>query len=122
MRLYFASKMKHAEKWRKFALDNPRHHIVSRWHYLEPFVPDTPDHAKNFWAADFLDVLACDALIVYAEKGEHLCGALIEAGFALGNSKPVYVVGEHPSYGTWQHFPGVKKITLEMISMNDFPK
>ena len=121
MKIYFASKIKHAKKWRDFALDNPTVHMVSRWPYLEHFTPDTEEYARNFWEADFLDIKSCDALVVYGEEGDHLRGALVEVGFALAHNKPVYVVDEHDDYGTWQYHDGVKKISLGMITHHDLP-
>ncbi|MFA9261732.1 MAG: hypothetical protein ACEQSB_00005, partial [Undibacterium sp.] len=56
---------------------------------------------------DHEDVSTADCVIVYAEKGEHLRGALVEAGIALALKVPVMVIGDHPDYGTWQYHPGV---------------
>jgi hypothetical protein len=50
-------------------------------------------------------------VLVYAEDGEHLRGALIEAGMAIALGKRVIVVGDHPDFGTWQHHPNVAYAT-----------
>lgn len=46
-------------------------------------------------------------VLVYAEEGEHLRGALVEAGMAIALGKTVLVIGDHPDFGTWQHHPKV---------------
>lgn len=46
-------------------------------------------------------------MLVYAEEGEHLRGALVEAGMAIALGKIVLVIGSHPDFGTWQHHPNV---------------
>lgn len=103
-RVYVASKMQHAPMWREL-YRSPRIHLVSRWPFLEPFIEPDPEHAKFFWQDDLADVRSCHACIVYAEPGEHLRGALVEAGAALALNKLVVVVGEHPDFGTWQYHP-----------------
>ena len=105
-RIYVASKMKHAEMWRRL-YETPRIHIVSRWPFLEPFISPGAENAKFFWQDDIADLRACHACLVYAEPGEHLRGALVEAGAALAMGKLVVVVGDHPDYGTWQYHPNV---------------
>ena len=105
-RVYVASKMKHAARWRELYA-SPRVHLVNRWPFLEPFVDADEVNARFFWQDDIADIRACNALIVYAEAGEHLRGALVEAGAAIALGKLVVVVGDHPDYGTWQHHPYV---------------
>jgi hypothetical protein len=112
-KVYFASKMHHAVKWKGF-YDHPDIHVVSRWPFLETFVEPTPANAKKFWLDDHADVTRADVVIVYAEEGEHLRGALIEAGIGIALGKRIIVVGDHPDYGTWQHHPQVQRaISLE---------
>lgn len=105
-RIYMASKMQHAETWRKLYND-PTIHICSRWPFLEPFIDPTPANSRRFWQDDMADILACDALLVYALPGEHLRGALVEAGAAIALGKLVLTVGDHVDYGTWAHHPCV---------------
>ena len=109
VKVYMASKMGHAEKWRDLYSHHPEIHIVNGWCFLEPFIEPTPDNARKFWQDDFDDISRCDVLILYAEKDEHLRGGLVEAGIALGLGKIVMVIGEHADYGTWQHHPSVWK-------------
>jgi nucleoside 2-deoxyribosyltransferase len=112
-RVYFASKLKHGEKWRD--IKDVRVHAHARWlKHNEIGTPDTPEFAKRFWVEDHQDVASSDCVIVYAEDGEHLRGALVEAGIALALDIPVFVIGSHPDYGTWQYHPTVRRCkTLE---------
>lgn len=113
-RVYFASKLHHGAAWR--GLKDPRVHAFARWlAHTEAGTPDTPDNARKFWIEDLADVKAADAVIVYGATGDHLRGALVEAGIAIAYSIPVYVIGNHPDYGTWQYHPGVVRAeTLEI--------
>ena len=107
-RVYFASKLKHRAKWR--ALKDMRVHAHARWlRHNEIGTPDTPEFASRFWVEDHEDVAAADYVIVYAEQGEHLRGALVEAGIAIALDVPVLVIGDHPDFGTWQHHPSVTR-------------
>lgn len=107
-RLYIASKMHHAEQWREL-YKRADIHLVSRWPFLEPFIDPEAANAQFFWQDDMADVRACNVLIVYALEGEHLRGALVEAGAAIALGKLVIVVGgPHPDYGTWMHHPHVR--------------
>lgn len=103
-KVYFASKMEHAEKWRKLYT---RCHISSRWPFLEPFVEPTPENARKFWQDDYTDIRNCGVLICYAEEGEKLRGALVEVGMALGMGKQVWLIGDHTDFGTWRYHPQI---------------
>lgn len=112
-KVYFASKMHHAEKWR----DLYSHvHLSCRWPFLEPFVEPSPENARKFWLDDFTDIENCDVLVCYAEEDEKLRGALVEVGIALGLGKIVYLVGDHPDFGTWRYHRLVYNYeTLEQV-------
>ena len=108
IRVYTASKLKHARYWRE--LCETTHHVQfhARWlKHNRIGTPDTPEHASLFWLEDEQDVRDADAVLVYAEGDDHLRGALVEAGMAIAYGVPVIVVGTHPDYGTWQNHPGV---------------
>lgn len=92
--------------------------MVSRWPYLTGLVPDSAEHAVNFWADDFADIENCDILAVYAEEGDKLRGALIEVGYALAFSKKIILIGEHPDFGTWRHSGNVIHIN-DMNALSD---
>jgi hypothetical protein len=112
-RVYIASCVRHAELWRAIHT-TPDIHFVSRWPFLEPFIDPDPANSRKIWLDDMADVRGCHALIVYAVEGDHLRGALVEAGAALALGRMVIVVGEHPDYGSWQYHPNVTHVaTLE---------
>jgi len=111
LRVYTASKLKHADKWRALCGDNLHIQCHARWlKHCAIGTPDTPEHAVEFWMQDEQDVKDADAVLVFAEGEDHLRGALVEAGMAIAYGVPVIVVGDHPDYGTWQHHPGVQKM------------
>lgn len=102
-KVYFASKMHHAEKWRNLYHFHKNLHMVSRWPYLEPEVEPTAANAQKFWDTDLLDIVSADYLIVYALEGENLRGALVEVGMAIGLGKTVICIGDSDEYGTWRY-------------------
>src|SRR5262245_28749645 len=89
MKIYTASKTKHAEKWRRL---RQFHTITASW----------MDEVDKKRAADFAglatrcvtEIADADFLLLYCEPGEHLKGALIEAGIALALQKPIRCVGK----------------------------
>lgn len=114
-KVYIASKFHHGAKWlqlreESFQGQSPWFGIqfTSRWfkQYYDR-VPDEPQYCKIGWIHDLEDVEDCDVLIIYGEPGEHLRGALVEAGAALAFGKHVIAVGGHEDYGTWQYHPMV---------------
>lgn len=108
LKVYTASKMKHAPKWLELHRNNKHIYCHARWlKHTQIGTEDSADNAGEFWLQDEEDVKNADVLLLYAEEGEHLRGALVEAGIAIGHGIPVIVVGKHHDYGTWQHHPGV---------------
>jgi nucleoside 2-deoxyribosyltransferase len=113
LRVYTASKINTGKLWRQLHTDWPEVYFHARW--LKHNVlgtEDTNDNASKFWQEDVEDIKTSDYLIIYAvSRDEHLRGALVEAGIALGEGIPVIVVGEHKDYGTWQYHPLCKKVS-----------
>lgn len=108
IRVYTASKMKQGRKWLDLHAGAQGLYFHARWlKHTALGTPDTPEHAAKFWLEDEQDVRDADVVLVYAEQGEHLRGALVEAGMALACGVPVVVVGDSPDFGTWQYHPGV---------------
>ena len=110
IRIYVASKIKHAEMFRVFrrdwAVDGID--IQARWldHAKEEIDGTTgPEDFKIEWLVDEEDVINAKAMIIYAEPNDKLRGALVEAGIGIASGIFVIVVGEHLDYGTWQHHP-----------------
>lgn len=111
IRVYTASKLSAAPVWDQLSKAWPSVFFHARWlKHSEIKTPDTDAHAAEFWVQDEEDVRNADAVLVYARHGEHLKGALVEAGVAIALNIPVIVVGEHPDYGTWQYHPGVTRV------------
>lgn len=111
IRVYFASKLHHADRWRRLCAESKEFIAHARWlKHSTIGTPDTAEHARHFWLQDEQDVRDADAVVVFGGKGDHLRGALVEAGIAIACRIPVFVVGDHPDYGTWRHHPGVRMI------------
>lgn len=110
IRVYTASKLSTAPLWREIQKNSKSVFFHARWlRHNELKTADTPENAVRFWIEDEEDVSTADAVLVFANEGEHLRGALVEAGIALANGVPVIVVGKHSDYGTWQYHPGVRR-------------
>lgn len=111
IRVYTASKLSSAQMWRTLHAAWPHVYFHARWLKHNAIgTPDLQEFAPRFWLEDETDVRQADAVLVYGLPGEHLRGALVEAGMAIAFRVPVIVVGEHPDYGTWQHHPGVRRV------------
>ena len=111
LRVYTASKLKHGAMWRALCAENSHFIAHARWlKHNSIGTPDDPADAVAFWLQDEQDVKDADVLVLYAEEGEKLRGALVEVGIALAWGVPVIVVGSHSDYGTWQFHPGVRRV------------
>lgn len=120
LRVYFASKTSHAQKWRDLDLNSKVLKVVARW--IKQVIlddgdiinksrdiarqgKDIRDFAARCWIEDQQDIQGADYLVLYAEEGEHLRGGLVEAGIAIEYGIPVICIGSHPDYGSWQWHP-----------------
>lgn len=115
VKVYTASCTTHASLWRDLTKTWPEIEFTARWPHsalLGGPLANCPAHASVFWDHDFEDVKRSDVIMVYGahDNTQHLCGALVEAGWGIAFNKIVVVVGEHVSYGTWQHHRQVKKV------------
>jgi nucleoside 2-deoxyribosyltransferase len=112
LRVYTASKITTGKLWRQLHNEWPEVYFHARWlkhNVLE--TEDTIDNAGKFWQEDVEDIKSSDYLIIYAIlPEEHLRGALVEAGVAIGEGIPVLIVGEHADYGTWQYHPLCQRV------------
>lgn len=109
-KVYTASKLKHSDMWKALRLTWHDIEWTARWPDLTGGVEDSASFAREFWRHDVQDIARADCVLVYAEEGDHLRGALVEAGVGIALGKHVIVVGEHPDYGTWQHHPMVTRV------------
>jgi nucleoside 2-deoxyribosyltransferase len=107
IKVYTASKLTEAQRWRDLREAWPEVDFVARWPFMHVGnVPDdSPSCAKVFWQHDLADVAAADVVLVYGAPEHHLRGALVETGMAIALGKWVIVVGEHEDYGTWRWHP-----------------
>src|SRR5258708_1643564 len=95
--IYTASKTRHRQRWidlRARGLD-----VIATW-IDEPYwtedgkIVSLDETGKRaLWDACQREASYAHMLTLYAEEGDILQGALIEAGCALGNGKPVYQIG-----------------------------
>lgn len=117
IKIYVASKVKHADLWLglrySYNVTFSPIKIISTWidearNKQSPSLPD-------LWQRCVNEASECDVLLLYANPGEVLKGALVEVGAALGNKKPVYAVGPMEAFdGSWIHHHGITKFaTLE---------
>jgi len=88
--IYVASKAHRGAMWRKLR-NQSRLPIVSTW-IDESEAGATIDWA-DLWRRCVHEAATCTALVLYVEEGDALKGALVEAGAALGNGRPVFYVG-----------------------------
>jgi hypothetical protein len=108
IRVYTASKLGHSRRWIDLRSSWQDVTFTARWPDMHATTgPPTPERARLHWLEDEEDVRSADVVLVYAEEGEHLRGALVEAGMGIALGKTIIVVGEHPDFGTWQHHPKV---------------
>lgn len=113
--IYTASKIDHASRWLELRMLWPEFDFLARWPDAIGKTEETPENAARFWREDLEDVLASDVVMVYGEPGETLRGALVEAGMGLARGKRLLLVGDSPSFGTWQFHPACYKVlTLEL--------
>lgn len=112
IRVYTASKLDHAERWKKLRAEWPEVHFTARWPFFVGQIADDGYNATQFWQDDHADVQRADVILVFAEKPEEkLRGALVEAGMGIAAGKKVIVIGEHPDYSTWQFHPLVTRLS-----------
>lgn len=103
--IYIASKTHHAEKWK--ALRSQGVPIISTW-IDEAGVGETKSF-PDLWRRCISEASSAERLIVYAEEGEQLKGALIEVGAALASGVPVIMVGTIEPMKTAVNHPLVSK-------------
>lgn len=119
-KIYIASKAHHRPQWRE--LRNKGYDIISQWIDINDKYSQDPtglDYTK-LWDACVQDVRKCDILILYVEKDEHLKGALVQLGVALGLGKEIIVTGIFgDDNGTWYHN---EKIQVSNLAIEDLLK
>lgn len=94
MKLYIASKTKHAAKWRK--LRGKGHNIISTW--IDEAGPGESKDLRDLAQRCVDEAKSADRLILFGKPEDILKGALIEVGAALAFGVPVFAVGYSPSF------------------------
>jgi nucleoside 2-deoxyribosyltransferase len=116
LKIYGASKLTYAPMWRRLRTEWSEFEWTACWpdHPLvlsdDPYVAQEGAPAITFqraWETNEQDVRRADIVLLYCEPDDVLCGALVEAGMALGQGQSVFVVGENPGIGTWRYHPKV---------------
>lgn len=105
-KVYIASCVEHAPFWKELHAACPSIHFTARWPYFIGQMNNLdPDLAANFWVHDETDVRAADTILVYGPAKDNLRGAICEAGMGIVLGKKIYIVGDSPSFSTWQYHP-----------------
>lgn len=103
-RIYIASKTYQAPAWRALR-DKAGWPIISTW--IDEAGPGETKCHVDLWRRCIDEAKSATGLILYAEDGDLLKGALLEAGAALACNVPVAVVGPAEAMKTAKHHPGV---------------
>lgn len=108
--IYSASKIWHNTKWLALR-DVWGYNIISRWINVPCGTEGNMTGAKIFtpaekavlWQECDFDARTADMMVVYAERDNEMRGALVEMGIAMGNGKPIYVIGTCPTFEVAPH-------------------
>ena len=109
IRVYTASKLRHAEMFRDLRHKVDGVYFTARWPVTIQLASEAAKSSAQMQQDNFDDISRSHAVIVYVEKGEHLKGGLVEVGYAIAHGKMVYVVGQHEDYSKWQFHPNVRR-------------
>jgi hypothetical protein len=125
IRVYPSSKVKHAPMWREIQQTVPHVFFNARWVKRAERESDLKEgDFLDLWHECQADIESSDVVLVYAEEGDVLKGALVEVGIALANRIRVLLVTPEKNrlaYGTWIHMDEVEWLTSmeEAISLLD---
>lgn len=115
-RIYGASRLEFARLWIDLRTVCPDIEWTARWPDLVGRVHSDASNAPIFWIRDVCDIIASDMVLCLGpdKPDSRLRGATFECGVAVGQGKPVMLIGESPEFGTWCHHPLVlRRPTLE---------
>lgn len=99
IKVYIASKVKHAARWRQWRDNRTTIEIISTW-IDEAEAGQTRDYSE-LWQRCISEAVEADCLVLYHEEGEELKGALVEVGAALAVGNRVYVCCKKDVFGSW---------------------
>lgn len=101
-RIYTASRVRHAPKWR--TLREAGFRITSTW--IDEAEEGASPSKADLWDRCIREATESDAVLAYFEAEDPRVGALVEVGAALAWGVPVYVVNlTDDSVGSWVHHP-----------------
>jgi nucleoside 2-deoxyribosyltransferase len=103
MRVYVASHDKELASVAAHELTSGGHHILSTWHQLE-FKPtdEHPEWNRRVIAKrDADEVSMADAVVLIAGPDRYPGGKFVEVGIAIGQGKPVVVIGRRENMLMW---------------------
>ena len=113
--LYVASRMDHRGMWKHLRREWRAEGIaiVSSWIDVnDNHESQSPLAFSGAWIGNVREITEAKALLCFGEGKDVLRGALVEAGVAIGQHKPVIIVdsevpadGRHPRWGSWQYHP-----------------
>ena len=95
MKVYVASKVWHAPKWREHldVFDHFNVGVTSRWVNYADDSDIVQNRKGELWQHCLEDIQRADAMIVYCERfDEQQRGVLVEAGHAIALGKPVICI------------------------------
>ncbi|CAH1690928.1 conserved hypothetical protein [Hyphomicrobiales bacterium] len=106
--IYIASKAIHGPRWRELRASGVP--IISTW--IDEAEVGLTNDWSDLWVRSAKEAAAARALILFRLPEEQHAGALIEAGCAIRQGRPVFAVGwDHASF---RHHPLVRAVdTLE---------
>lgn len=90
--VYTASKVRHGWRWRE--LRDQGVNVIASWIFLGEGPLATQKEYENLWIACVHEARIANACLLYAEEGDVLKGALIEAGACLAAGGSVIQVGD----------------------------
>lgn len=118
MKIYIAGHNQEVAKEISELLKENGHEITSNWLY-KPF-NRTNDHSieerVNIAVEDYNDIVDADSVILISSPKRVPGGKFVEAGIALGQRKPVYVIGHRENMLMWH--PNI----IQYDSIEDFMK
>lgn len=102
IRVYVASKLRHAEKFMKLRDQYPDIHFTARWPIVAGLGSEAQRPVYQWMSESETEICNSDCVLVYVEAGEILKTGLLQVGIAYRQRVPIFVVGEHTSYAEWQ--------------------
>jgi nucleoside 2-deoxyribosyltransferase len=106
MKYYIAAHSQEDAKHLKVILESHGNEVTSRWIESASFGLGcySEDDRRRIAAEDCEDVKSCDALILLESPGRVPGGKFVEAGFAMGLGKPIYIIGRRENMLMWHPF------------------